>query len=224
MKRLRYLNPFLIRDTVREIRRLSSGGGPKKLRLVRVGHPEGILVPTAEITLEVESKDGSVARFSPGAPGAVAVRLVLPGRAQARRPAGPLDRPGEGFVRGRAAPALKFFAHVDVTRCTRGRDGSHQIGSTGSRGRTTEQERWKQATRSTGRPASISIDELESGRRRRTCDPDIRSRGSSSISLKAAAERTREEGVRTLGDLQRKVRARQPSPYRSGGERTRVDE
>ena len=68
MSRLRYLNPFLIRDTVREIRRLSSGGGPKKLRLVRVGHPEGILVPTAEITLEVESKDGNVARFTPALP------------------------------------------------------------------------------------------------------------------------------------------------------------
>ena len=68
MKRLKYLNPFLIRDAVRQIRGLSSGGGPKKLRLVRVGHPEGIFIPTAEITLEIESKDGKVARFSPALP------------------------------------------------------------------------------------------------------------------------------------------------------------
>lgn len=68
MSRLRYLNPFRIRNAAREIRRISSGGGPKKLRLVSVGHPEGLLVPTAEIVLEIESKDGRVARFVPALP------------------------------------------------------------------------------------------------------------------------------------------------------------
>ena len=68
MSRLRYLNPFRIRDAVREIRRISSGGGPAKLRLVKVGHPEGLVVPTAEIELEVVSKDGTVANFKPALP------------------------------------------------------------------------------------------------------------------------------------------------------------
>ena len=68
MSRLRYLNPCLIRDSVREIRRISSGGGPAKLRLVKVGEPEGLFVPTAEIELEIESKDGTVANFKPALP------------------------------------------------------------------------------------------------------------------------------------------------------------
>lgn len=68
MSRLRYLNPLRIRDAVRDIRRISSGGGPRKLRLVEVGEPEGLLVPTARIVLEVESKDGQVVRFEPQLP------------------------------------------------------------------------------------------------------------------------------------------------------------
>lgn len=68
MGRLRYLNPLRIRDAVREIRRIASGGGPRKLRLKEVGEPEGLIVPTARIVLEVESKDGKVARFEPQLP------------------------------------------------------------------------------------------------------------------------------------------------------------
>lgn len=68
MSRLRYLNPFRIRAAVREIRKVAGAGGPRKLRLVSVGHPEGWLVPTSEIVLEVEAKDGSVSKFAPALP------------------------------------------------------------------------------------------------------------------------------------------------------------
>ena len=68
MSRLKYLNPFRIRDAVRDIRSISGGGGPAKLKLVSVGHPEGLIVPTSEIVLEVTSKDGKKARFAPAMP------------------------------------------------------------------------------------------------------------------------------------------------------------
>ena len=65
MGRLRYLNPFLIRNAVRQIRRVVGGGGPKLVRLVSVGHPEGLLIPTATVTIEVETKTGRKERFEP---------------------------------------------------------------------------------------------------------------------------------------------------------------
>ncbi len=68
MGKLRYLNPVRIRDAVREVRRLSSGGGPRRLRLLSVGHPQGLIVPTSEVAFEVESLDGRVARFAPELP------------------------------------------------------------------------------------------------------------------------------------------------------------
>jgi len=68
VSRLRYLNPFRIRDAARRVRELSGGGGPKRLRLVSIGHPEGLVIPTARIELEVESKNGTKTRFSPEVP------------------------------------------------------------------------------------------------------------------------------------------------------------
>ena len=68
MSRLRYLNPFRIREAARQIRRVSGGGGPKRLRLVSVGHPAGIFIPTSRITLEVEARDGTKTRFEPDVP------------------------------------------------------------------------------------------------------------------------------------------------------------
>lgn len=68
MSKLRYLNPFRIRDAARRIREVSGGGGPKRLRLVSVGHPEGLLIPTARIELEVEAKNGQKTKFSPDVP------------------------------------------------------------------------------------------------------------------------------------------------------------
>ena len=68
MSSLRYLNPFFIRDAVRQIRRVMGGGGPKLVRLVSVGHPEGVLIPTATVTIEVETKTGRKERFEPALP------------------------------------------------------------------------------------------------------------------------------------------------------------
>jgi hypothetical protein len=68
MSRLRYLNPFRIRAAVRDIKRVHSGGGPARVRLARVGEPEGLIIPTSEIVLEVQARDGTVSRFAPSLP------------------------------------------------------------------------------------------------------------------------------------------------------------
>jgi hypothetical protein len=68
MSRLRYLNPFRIRDAAREIKRLRAGGGPARIRVARVGEPRGVIVPTAEVELQVQAKDGSVTTFKPTLP------------------------------------------------------------------------------------------------------------------------------------------------------------
>ena len=68
MSRLRLFNPFRIRAAVREIRRVQGAGGPKRVRLVSVGHPQGIIVPISEVTIEVESRDGTLSRFATALP------------------------------------------------------------------------------------------------------------------------------------------------------------
>ena len=68
MRSLRLLNPFRIRAAVRRIREVSAGGGPAAVRLASVGHPEGWLIPTSEIVLEVRARDGSITRFTPDVP------------------------------------------------------------------------------------------------------------------------------------------------------------
>jgi hypothetical protein len=68
MKKLRYLNPFRIRDAIRDIRRVFGSGGPKLVRVVSVGHPEGWIVPISTVTIEVEGKNGRKERFCPEIP------------------------------------------------------------------------------------------------------------------------------------------------------------
>jgi hypothetical protein len=68
VKRLSLLNPFRIRDAVRGIRETSGGGGPKAIRLAGISHPEGWIVPTARVSLEIVARDGTVTRFAPGVP------------------------------------------------------------------------------------------------------------------------------------------------------------
>jgi hypothetical protein len=64
MKKLRYLNPFFIRDAVRTIRR-AVGSDPKLVRVVGVGHPEGWFLPTSTIEIEVIGKNNRKERFCP---------------------------------------------------------------------------------------------------------------------------------------------------------------
>jgi hypothetical protein len=68
VSRLRYLNPFFIRDAVHQIRRVMGGGGPKLVRLVGIGKPRGIFIPRAPVMIEVESKTGRKELFAPPLP------------------------------------------------------------------------------------------------------------------------------------------------------------
>ena len=68
MSKLRYLNPFRIRDAARDIRRVIGGGGPKLVRLVSIGQPRGWLIPTSTVTIEVEAKDWHSELFEPRVP------------------------------------------------------------------------------------------------------------------------------------------------------------
>lgn len=68
MSRLRLLNPFRIRDAVRQIREVSGKGGPKAIRIAGVSRPEGLFFPTARVTLELIGRDGSVTKFEPELP------------------------------------------------------------------------------------------------------------------------------------------------------------
>jgi hypothetical protein len=68
VSRLRYLNPFRIRDAARDVRRILGGGGPVSVRLLGIGQPRGLLVPSAEVMIEVEARDGRRERFAPRIP------------------------------------------------------------------------------------------------------------------------------------------------------------
>ena len=57
-----------LRDTTRAIRKINEGGGPRRLRLVRVERPEGLFLPSTEATVEVETVSGNVVRLSPELP------------------------------------------------------------------------------------------------------------------------------------------------------------
>jgi hypothetical protein len=68
VSRLQYLHPFRIRDAARDVRRILGGGGPAAVRLLGIGQPRGLLVPTSELTIEVEARDGHTERFRPQIP------------------------------------------------------------------------------------------------------------------------------------------------------------
>lgn len=57
-----------IRDSFRAVREIVRGGGPVAVRLVSVGRPEGLLVPTTKFVLEVERRDGGTTELHPSLP------------------------------------------------------------------------------------------------------------------------------------------------------------
>ncbi|MDQ3759496.1 MAG: hypothetical protein M3331_06115 [Actinomycetota bacterium] len=57
-----------IRNSIRAGRDMVRGGGPAGIRLLGVGPPEGLLVPTCEIDLEIPLRNGGTTRLSPGIP------------------------------------------------------------------------------------------------------------------------------------------------------------
>jgi hypothetical protein len=68
VSRLRYLNPFRLKAVARDVRHAAGGGGPRLLRLTHVREPRGVIVPTAVLDFEVESRDSRVTRFSTALP------------------------------------------------------------------------------------------------------------------------------------------------------------
>jgi hypothetical protein len=63
-----YLNPSTLKRAAQVGRRVISGGGPKTVRVKRVEEPEGLIVPTSSVSMEVEARDGTVTRFAPEVP------------------------------------------------------------------------------------------------------------------------------------------------------------
>jgi hypothetical protein len=57
-----------IRDTLRALRDIRRGGGPRMVRVKRIGPPRGLVFATSEVELEVVAKDGRKATLSPGFP------------------------------------------------------------------------------------------------------------------------------------------------------------
>jgi hypothetical protein len=50
------------------LRDVARGGGPKVVRLVRVGEPRGLLVPRSELIIEIEARNGATVRLDPTVP------------------------------------------------------------------------------------------------------------------------------------------------------------
>jgi hypothetical protein len=57
-----------IRNSFRAARDTVRGGGPAGLRLLDVHPPEGFLVPTVTLELEIPLRDGGSTQLSPGFP------------------------------------------------------------------------------------------------------------------------------------------------------------
>jgi len=56
----RFLNPIRLRDNIRKLRAVRRGGGPKRVRVINISDPKGLIAPTSDIELEIEAKDGTV--------------------------------------------------------------------------------------------------------------------------------------------------------------------
>lgn len=63
----RFLSPKRIRLALQGLKSVRAGGGPSRIKLVNVSDPKG-LIPTSELTFEVEAQDGSVNRIQTAVP------------------------------------------------------------------------------------------------------------------------------------------------------------
>jgi hypothetical protein len=63
-----WLNPFHLRDGFLGLRQIRAGGGPRAVRVAGVGHPEGWIIPSAEVKVEIETHDGNRVSLSPRVP------------------------------------------------------------------------------------------------------------------------------------------------------------
>jgi hypothetical protein len=51
-----------------KVRRIASGGGPRRVRVLGVGQPTGLIVPSSRLKLEVVSRSGAKTRWEPEIP------------------------------------------------------------------------------------------------------------------------------------------------------------
>ena len=51
-----------------QVRRMTAGGGPSRLRVGGISHPSGLIIPTSRLKLEIEAKNGAKARWEPQIP------------------------------------------------------------------------------------------------------------------------------------------------------------
>jgi hypothetical protein len=65
---MRFLNPFKLVQTIANLHAVYAGGGPRSVELVRVGEPEGLIVPSSEVVVEVEARNGRRVRIEPDIP------------------------------------------------------------------------------------------------------------------------------------------------------------
>jgi len=65
---VRLLNPFKLFHTVANLHAVAAGGGPKAVHLVRVGEPKGLIVPSSEVVVDVETRAGTKIRIEPELP------------------------------------------------------------------------------------------------------------------------------------------------------------
>ena len=65
---MRLMNPFKLWEYGSGLHRVAEGGGPRSVRLVSVGEPQGLIVPSSEVVIEVHAKNGSKVRLDPQIP------------------------------------------------------------------------------------------------------------------------------------------------------------
>lgn len=63
-----WLKPGNIRDAVRKLGRVREEGGPRRVRLERIGRPDGWILPTSEATVAIEARSGAEIRVTPELP------------------------------------------------------------------------------------------------------------------------------------------------------------
>jgi hypothetical protein len=55
----RLLNPKRLRKLYQQIKAVRAGGGPRRIKLKGLSEPRGIFVPSSQVRVEVEARDGS---------------------------------------------------------------------------------------------------------------------------------------------------------------------
>ena len=62
------LRPKYIREAARQIGIVRNHGGPKRIHVLHVGRPHGLIVNASDLLLEVEAKDGTHHRIETAVP------------------------------------------------------------------------------------------------------------------------------------------------------------